>query len=92
MAGKQWGAAKRIAGGSAPSPVHRGAGPRPGAAGRLKPGDVQLSGGGGAEGPRWAPGMGGRNQAAWAEPLHSGRGPTGRQQAGGSGRGRDAGE
>lgn len=89
--GKQEGAARCIGGGSAPSPVHRGAGPLPGAAVRLEPGDVQLWGGGGAEGPCLAPGMVGREQVVGAEPLHSGKGPTGRQQGGGSGHGQDAG-
>lgn len=81
-----------IGGGSVPSLVHRGAGPLPGAAALLEPGDVQLWGGGDAEGPCLAPGMAGRDQVVGAEPLHSGKGPTGRQQGGGSGHGQDAGE
>lgn len=84
--GQQWGAVSYIGGGSAPSPVCRGAGPLSGTAVRLEPGDV------GAEGPCLAPAMEDRDEVVGAEPLHSGKGPTGRQQGGGSGHGRDAGE
>lgn len=76
--------------GPAPCPAQRGAGPLPGAAVRPKPGDVQPWGG--VEGPCLAPGMVGGDQAVGAEPLQSGEGPADRQQGGGSGHGRDAGE
>lgn len=85
-------AARCVGGGSAPSPVRRGAGLLPGAAARLEPGGVQLGGGGGAEGPCLAPGMVGKDQVVGAGPLQSGKGPARRQQGGGSGHGPDAGE
>lgn len=89
--GKQRGAARYIGDGSLPSPEDRGAGPLPGAAARPEPGDVRLWGDGGAGGPGLAPGRLGRDQVVGAEPLHSGKGPKGRQQVGGSGHGQDAG-
>ena len=90
--GKRRGAARCIGDGLAPSPAHRDAGPPPGAAARPEPKDVRLWGDGGAGGLCLAPARLGRDQIAEAEPLHSGKGPTGTQQVGGSGHGRDAGE
>lgn len=90
--GKQRDAVRYIGGGSAPSLVHRGAGPLPGAAAHPEPWDVQLWGGDGAGGPCLAPVMLGRDQVVGAETLYSGKGPRGRQQVGGSGHGQDAAE